>query len=189
MDLNKSLLGEIISKQTANCSLHTKYCLVSGGLWHKINVHEKHHSLTQYSYTVHRLYKCVYKGCIYGSGYLTWKVPSQQVIQPVLLQSYCISLKSATTRFYFKVLFDAGTIWGWLHFEIGIYARTYAASIISLFVCTYNVGAHTHIVVDPVQCGEIFGGWCLLGWVGWNMWQDFEVQWDFEEIQYEYKHH
>ena len=33
----------------------------------------------------------------------------------------------------------------------------YTASIISLFVCTYNVRAHTYIAGDPLPCGEIRG--------------------------------
>ena len=51
------------------------------------------------------------------------------------------------------------TIQGQLDFEGGVYsdqhAHMYTASIISLFVCTYNARVHMHIVVDPISCGEI----------------------------------
>ena len=45
-------------------------------------------------------------------------------------------------------------------FEGGVYraghAHAYTASIISLFVCTYDVRAHTYMyVVDPTPCGDI----------------------------------
>ena len=52
----------------------------------------------------------------------------------------------ATARFNFKALYHAATIRGQLDFEGGIYrdrhTRMYTASIISLFVCTYNARAH-----------------------------------------------
>ena len=44
-------------------------------------------------------------------------------------------------------------------FKGGVYkdqhTRTYTASLISLFVCMYNVRAHMHIVVNPIPCSEI----------------------------------
>ena len=51
-------------------------------------------------------------------------------------------------------------------FEGGVYrdghARAYTASIISLFVCTYNAHAHTYyIVVDPYHAARL-QGWRLL---------------------------
>ena len=81
----------------------------------------------------------------------------------------------ASARFYFKALIDEATIRGWLDFEGGVYrdqhARVYTASIISLFVCTYNVRALTYIVIDPVTCGEIsrvvFIG---ISWLKYSMW-------------------
>ena len=63
----------------------------------------------------------------------------------------------AAARLYFKAQFGAATIQGWLDFEGGVYrdrhARVYAASIISLFVCTYS--AHMYIPGDPLPCSEI----------------------------------
>ena len=65
----------------------------------------------------------------------------------------------AAARFYFKAQFGAATIRGRLDFEGGVYrdrhACAHTTSIISLFVCTYNVHAHMYIAVDPLPCGEI----------------------------------
>ena len=65
----------------------------------------------------------------------------------------------ATARFHFKALFDAMTIQEWLDFEGGIYrdqyARAYTASLMSLFVHTYNVCVHMYIIVDPLLSSEI----------------------------------
>ena len=50
-------------------------------------------------------------------------------------------------RFYFQALFGAAIIRGWLDFEGSVYGnrhvRAHTASIISLFVCTYNACAYT----------------------------------------------
>ena len=35
------------------------------------------------------------------------------------------------------------------------HARAYTASIISLFVCTYNARMHTHTAIDPLLCSDI----------------------------------
>ena len=35
------------------------------------------------------------------------------------------------------------------------HARAYTASIISLFVCTYNAHMHTHTAIDPLLCSDI----------------------------------
>ena len=91
------------------------------------------------------------------------------------------------------MLYHAATIRGRLDFE-GIvygdrYAHAYTASIISLFVCTYNARVHADIVVDPVPCGEIsrvaFIGMCWLKYAAiFRGRQDFEVRRDLEEIRY-----
>ena len=71
----------------------------------------------------------------------------------------------AATRFYFKALFGAAICPRQLDFEGGAYrdwpARTHEVSVIILFICTYNVHAHT----------------C-------NSCQSFTVQWDFEGSTY-----
>ena len=79
------------------------------------------------------------------------------------------------------------TIWGRLDFEGNVYRDwhtcTYTASIMSIFVCTYNVHAHTHIVVDLVPCGEILRA-VFIG-MGWMKYVARFQRWrDFEEIQY-----
>ena len=85
----------------------------------------------------------------------------------------------AAVKFDCKALFDVVTIWEHLDFKGSVYRDRHAcvciASIMSLFVCMYNVCAHMHIVVDPVPCSGIFRG-RFLGWVGWNniMWWHFE---------------
>ena len=65
----------------------------------------------------------------------------------VRMRKYCNSSNLAVMRFYFKALYHAVTIRGRLDFKGGIYrdrhACAYTASIISLFVCTYNARAHT----------------------------------------------
>ena len=65
----------------------------------------------------------------------------------------------AAARFYFKAQFGVATIRGRLDFEGGVYrdrhACAHTASIISLFVCTYNARAHTYIAVDLLPFGEI----------------------------------
>ena len=99
----------------------------------------------------------------------------------------------AAVRFYFKALYHAAIIQGQLDFEGGIYgdqyARAYTASIISLFVCTYNARVHADIVIDPVPCGEIsraaFIGMLLAEICGDILrGRDFEVRREFEEIRY-----
>ena len=96
-------------------------------------------------------------------------------------------------RFNFKALYHAATIRGWLDFEGGVYrdqyACAYTASVVSLFVCTYNARAHTYIVVDPMPCGEIsraaFIGMSWLKYAAiFRGRRDFEVQRHFEEIRY-----
>ena len=52
----------------------------------------------------------------------------------------------------FKALYHAGTIRG---HSTEINTHAYTASLISPFVCMYNVCVLTYIVVDPVPCGEI----------------------------------
>ena len=52
-----------------------------------------------------------------------------------------------------------------LDFEGGVYrdrqARVYTASVITLFVCTYNACEHTYIVVNPIPMRQDFkGGVC-----------------------------
>ena len=73
------------------------------------------------------------------------------IVQNVDTVLIVFSRNLATARFNFKAL--------WRQFEGSIYrdrhARTYTALIINLFVCTYNVHAHTHIVVNPVPCSKI----------------------------------
>ena len=55
-------------------------------------------------------------------------------------------------------------------------------------VCTYNVRAHTYIVVDPLPCSEISrAAFIGMSWLKYEVtfqgrW-DFGVQQDFEEIQ------
>ena len=97
----------------------------------------------------------------------------------------------AAARFNFKALYHAATIRGRLDFEGGVYrdrhAHAYTASVISLFVCTYNARAHTYIVVDPVPCGEILrAAFIGMSWLKYAAIfrgrQDFEVWRDFEEI-------
>ena len=57
----------------------------------------------------------------------------------------------------------------WQEFEDGIYRDrhvcAYAASVISLFVCTYNTCVHTYIIVDPLPCGEILRA--VFTWMSW----------------------
>ena len=83
----------------------------------------------------------------------------------------------AAARFNFKALYHAATIRGRrLQRSIRTRVNSFSidmASVISLFVCTYNARAHTYFVVDPVPCGEISRRH-LLGWVGWNMRRHFE---------------
>ena len=40
----------------------------------------------------------------------------------------------------------------------------YTASIISLFVCTYNVCAHVHIAIDPLPWGKILRAAFIVYW-------------------------
>ena len=81
----------------------------------------------------------------------------------------------------------AARFWGGIYRDR--HARTYVASIISLFVCTYNALSHMYIAVDPSPCGEIsraaFIGTSWQKYVArFQGWWDFKVQWDFEEIRY-----
>ena len=77
-------------------------------------------------------------------------------------------------RFYFKVQFDAATIWGRLDFKGGVYRDWQAhSSTISLFVCMYNARAHMHAMLTLYHAAT-FLGWRLLGWVRRNMWQHFK---------------
>ena len=80
----------------------------------------------------------------------------------------------AAVRFNFKTLYHAVTIRGWLDFEGGVYrdqhAHTYTASVINLFICTYNACAHT--LLSTLYHAARFQGQ-----------RDFEVQRDFEEIR------
>ena len=90
--------------------------------------------------------------------------------------------------------FGAATIQGQLDFEGSISQRStrthmYTISILSLFVCTYSACEHTYIAGNPLTCGEIL----RVVFIGMSSQKhaatfrgrrDFEVQRDFEEIQY-----
>ena len=75
-------------------------------------------------------------------------------VRDVVIKPTIFSRDLAAVRFYFKAPFGAATIQGRVDFECSVYrdqhSRVYAASVISLFVCTYNDHAHTHIAIDPL---------------------------------------
>ena len=109
----------------------------------------------------------------------------------VLDYGYSISSKSRHSEIFFvKVLFDAATVQGQLDFEGSICIDQHARSFNNkLFVCTYNVCAHTYIVVDSVSCSEILrAAFIGMGWLKYAAtfrgWRDFEVQRDFKGIRY-----
>ena len=71
------------------------------------------------------------------------------------------------------------------------HARAQTASIITIciYICTYNVLAHTYIAVNPLPCGKILRAAFIRKSLQkhaakFRGRQDFEVRQDFEEIQY-----
>ena len=108
--------------------------------------------------------------------------------------NYRISSKSRRGEILFQ-----GSVWcgdnsraarfrGW-HLQRSTRTCAYMPSIISLFVCMYNVRAHMYIAGDPLPCSKI----SRVAFIGMSMQKhaarfrgrrDFEVQRDFEEIRY-----
>ena len=97
-------------------------------------------------------------------------------------------------RFYFKALFDAVIIWGWLDVKGSIYRDRLACNfnnVLINFICTHNKCAPTHITVNPLPCGEVsrvvLTEMTQLKYaVTFRGWWDFEVQRNYEEIYCEY---
>lgn len=75
-------------------------------------------------------------------------------MRDMVIKHTVFSRNLTAVRFYFKDPFGVATIQRRLDFECSIYrdrhSRVYAASVISLFVCTYNDYAHTHIAINPL---------------------------------------
>ena len=67
------------------------------------------------------------------------------------------NINTVFPRFYFKALFDAATIRGWLDFEGGDQrmTRTHIQSFNNKPICMYNVCVHTYTGVNPLPRGEI----------------------------------